>query len=254
MSISDKHIIETPEQTRLEFSVAGIGSRFLALAIDTLILVVLIAAVLLVAIILGTSGVLNFFRQGPVWALAFLLVLAFALYFGYFALFEILWNGQTPGKRAIGIRVIKETGRPLAPAEAIARNLLRIIDQLPAFYAVGVVIAMFNSLNKRIGDFVAGSIVVREQSFRAAKPIWYDTSKTPLQSPLGAHKLSADDLSLIDAFLHRRDDLAPDVRARMADEIINRFHNKLSPAARGLSAESILESLAQERRSAAGYI
>lgn len=253
MLVPDRHIIETPEQTRLEFPLAGIGSRFLALAIDMLIEAVISVVVILIAIIIGVSGALNIFRQGPVWGLALLALIAFAVYFGYFAAFEIIWSGQTPGKRIIGIRVIKETGRPLAPTETLARNLLRIVDQLPAFYALGVVVAMLNPLNKRIGDFVAGSIVVRESSFRDTKPVWYPASTTATSVQLGAQNLSAADLSLIDTFLHRRNDLDPGVRAHMADEIVTRFRSKLSPAARDLSDEAILESLAYERRSAAGY-
>ena len=96
----------------------------------------------------------------------------FALYYGYFAAFEILWNGQTPGKRAAGIRVIKESGRPLSAAETIGRNLLRIVDQLPGFYAIGIVTSLLNAQNKRFGDFVAGSIVVRESSLSAMRPSW----------------------------------------------------------------------------------
>jgi uncharacterized RDD family membrane protein YckC len=102
----------------------------------------------------------------------------FFLYFGYFALFEIIWNGQTPGKRKAGIRVIKDSGRPLTPAESIARNLMRIADWLPVFYAVGMLFTILTKENKRLGDLIAGSLVVRESSFTDLKPAWQTSSAT----------------------------------------------------------------------------
>src|SRR5580658_331155 len=241
----DKHTIETPEQLRLDFAVAGIGSRFLALAIDTLIqIAVLIATIVLVGI-LGVGG------QRSVWVIALASAGFFLLFYGYFAFFEILWNGQTPGKRAIGIRVVKDSGRPLTAAESIGRNLLRTVDQLPFFYAVGIVSAILTSGNKRLGDLVAGSMVVRESSLAAIKPVW-QTTRTETGPFLGGKALSIEDLSLIDAFLNRRNELAPEVRSRMAAQILNQLRPKLPLLDPRLSTESVLESLAWERRSAGG--
>src|SRR5512146_2669804 len=115
----DKHTIETPEQMSLHLTVAGIGSRFLALAVDTLIQVGAGIVVLVVLGLLGVAGVFAGMRQSPLWVLAALVFAAFLLMFGYFAAFEIAWNGQTPGKRIVGIRVVKDSGRPLTPAETI---------------------------------------------------------------------------------------------------------------------------------------
>jgi RDD family len=177
-------------------------------------------------------------------------VLFFLIFFGYFAIFEIAWNGQTPGKRMIGIRVVKDSGRPLTAAESIGRNLLRIVDQLPGFYAIGIVVAILNSSNKRLGDLVAGSVVVRESSLAAIKPVW-QTMRTETGPLLGGKALSIEDLALIDAFLNRRSELLPDVRSRMAAQILNQLRPKLPfHADTGLSTESVLESLAWERRSA----
>lgn len=251
---TEKHVIETPEQMRLEFGLAGIGSRFLALAIDTLIQVGLALVIVIVAAIVGLSRALGW-SQGHLWGLAVLIGLSFLLYFGYFALFEILWGGQTPGKRAIGIRVIKETGRPLSASETLARNLMRIVDQLPGFYGVGVLVALFNFRNQRIGDFVAGSIVVREQPLEEMRPVWESSQPAPAESRLGAEKLTAEDFALIEAFLNRRSELADGLRSRMAGEILRRLEGKLAlnAAAQRSSAETILESLIYERRSIAGY-
>jgi uncharacterized RDD family membrane protein YckC len=257
-SLSDKLTIETPEQMPLEFTVAGIGSRFLALAIDSLIQAGIGIGVL---IILGTLGwtTRNLGWRGEgLWLLAALGLCAFLLMFGYFAIFEILWNGQTPGKRVVGIRAVKETGRPLTPSETVGRNLLRIVDQLPVFYAVGMLVALLNAKNQRLGDFIAGSVVVRESSMKEIKPIWH-TSQSVAEAPAGGVRvstaaLSIEELTLIDAFLHRRYDLAPDVRSRMAGEILVRVQPKIvADALARLPTESLLEALAYERRSSGSY-
>jgi uncharacterized RDD family membrane protein YckC len=251
----DQLTIETPEQTALDFTVAGIGSRFLALALDTLIQTA-------VGIVVGVAGFMAIAAASAlaarlaIWGFALLILFGFFLYFGYFALFEILWNGQTPGKRVAGIRVIKDSGRPLTPAESIGRNLMRIVDLLPAFYAIGIVCAILNKENKRLGDFVAGSLVVREASLAELKPAWQaDQAAVQLaSSALGGSQLTADELALIDSFLSRRSELDYDVRLRMANQIFLRLKPKLTlPADSSLSTEGILEALAYERRAAGSY-
>jgi uncharacterized RDD family membrane protein YckC len=256
-SLFDKHTIETPEQMSLEFAVAGIGSRFLALAVDTLIQFGIGLVLLVIVSVLGFTGALLGFRQHRLWLLALFGVVVFFLMFGYFACFEIIWNGQTPGKRMIGIRVVKDSGRPLTASETIGRNLLRIVDQLPAFYAIGVLVALMNAQNKRLGDFIAGSIVVREASMKELKPVW-QTEQSSMQ-PLGSARLSTaalslEELGLIDAFLQRRSDLDWEVRSRMAAQILERLRPKLTAAARDQSStESLLEALAYECRSTGIY-
>jgi uncharacterized RDD family membrane protein YckC len=251
-ALFDQHTIETPEQLRLDFAVAGIGSRFLALAVDTLIQIAVLVLVFIALAILGTARVLALRGEPAVWLLALAGVLFFLLFFGYFAIFEILWNGQTPGKRSIGIRVVKDSGRPLTAAESIGRNLLRIVDQLPGFYAIGMAAALLNASNKRLGDLVAGSIVVRESTLAAIRPVW-QTTRTQAGPMLGGNALSVEDLTLIDTFLNRRNELTPDVRSRMAARILAQLRPKLpAHTDSGMSTESILESLAWERRSAGG--
>jgi len=241
----------------LEFAVAGVGSRFLALAIDTLIQIGVGVVIFIVVAILGVTGVFaNVIGRQSVWLVAILIAAIFLLNFGYFAFFEIVWNGQTPGKRKAGIRVIKESGRPLTAAETIGRNFLRIVDQLPGFYAVGILVALASRQNKRVGDFIAGSIVIRETPLEEIKPAWRPGQDTqPLARDSGAAaRLSLDDLALIETFLQRRSDLTVDVRSRMAAQILSRLREKLPPqAGGGRSPESILESLAYDRRTGGGY-
>jgi len=250
---ADKLTIETPEQTDLEFNIAGVGSRFLALALDTLIQ---IAATLI--FVIGGSVIFRAllpFASGATWAFALLGVLLFVIFIGYFAIFESVWNGQTPGKRIIGVRVIKDTGRPITPSEAVARNLLRLVDQMPVFlYGVGIVSALISRQNKRLGDFVAGTIVVREQELRDFRPLWQAPASTSAVT-YGAARLTAEEFSLIESFLNRRDALPPDVRYRMAEQIAMRIKPKLEvPAAMMPSSEELLEAVAAERRSSAKYL
>ncbi len=250
----------------LSFALAGVGSRFVALAIDTVIQVAVGVAVLIVVLFSGGALAGIGASVSQLWAAAIFVAVIFLLVFAYFAVFEIVWNGQTPGKRVAGIRAIKESGRPLTAAETIARNFLRIVDQLPGFYGIGVLVALLNSKNKRLGDFVAGSIVLRETPFEKVKPVWTSGRSTnPLVAPVqvdavtppalqGAGAgITIEELALIETFLHRRYDLAPEVRSRMAEQILERVKDKVpAEAASGLSTETILESLAHERRNA-GY-
>jgi uncharacterized RDD family membrane protein YckC len=247
----DKLTIETPEQTALEFPIAGVGSRFLAFGLDSLIQSLLGLVLLFVSIAFPAKYLSAISR---LWAVTILLIFAFCLYFGYFAIFEAVWNGQTPGKRVVRIRVIKETGRPIAPVESVARNLMRIVDQLPAVYAVGIVSVLLSRQSKRLGDFVAGTIVVHERALQDIKPLWRASERSSARS-YGSHALSEEDMALIESFMNRRDALEPQVRFDMADRIVKHIYSRLSvPPGDRVSGEKLLEAIAHERRSSAGYL
>ena len=158
----DHLTIETPEQIPLEFLLAGIGSRFLALALDTAIQVLAGALLLIAATVIAGTALMDS-PQGATWAMAALALAWFLVQFAYFAFFEALWNGQTPGKRYLHLRVINDSGRPITAYEAISRNLLRIVDSLPGIYAVAIVSALLSAKSKRLGDYIAGTVVVHER-------------------------------------------------------------------------------------------
>jgi uncharacterized RDD family membrane protein YckC len=238
----------------LEFPIAGVGSRFLALALDTLIQIAVFLVVGLVAGIGLAKGGVGDSSLSRIWALSLLGLFFFAVYYGYFALFEAIWIGQTPGKRVARIRVIKETGRPINAVESIARNILRLVDQLPVLYAVGIVTVLLNRKSKRLGDFVAGTIVVHERSLQDIKPLWQAASGAATFQ-YGSHSLSPEEFALIEAFLNRRDSLALDVRYKMAEQIVSRIRTQVAtPAGDSLTGEKLLEAIAKERRSSAGYL
>ena len=145
---SDKLIIDTPEQVHLEFTLAGIGSRFMAIFLDVLIEAAIYLILFLLSLLWLSGG---FFSQNrSVWWTALVTLVIFCINWGYYAIFEALWKGQTPGKRWAGIRVIKDSGRPINTFEAIARNLIRAVDFLPGFYGVGVLTMLLNSKTRKL--------------------------------------------------------------------------------------------------------
>src|SRR5260370_4844982 len=165
---SAEYSVLTPERVSLQYDVAGIGSRGAAAIVDTLIQWVTLI-VILCALTAGLAAGNAFLSvgSGPGAATLFLalFVLAvFAVADGYFILFEIVWNGQTPGKRMVGIRVIRENGYPMRPIDAVIRNLVRVVDWLPGAYGIGVLTMLLNKRPKRLGSLATGTIVVRERS------------------------------------------------------------------------------------------
>lgn len=223
---ADKLTIQTPEQTLLDFPLAGIGSRFLAIALDTLIQsLAVIVLIVVAAFVVGTRALTN--RTGGVWISAVAILVVFVIYSGYFAFFEAIWNGQTPGKRLLKLRVIQESGRPINPYQAVARNLMRLIDSLPVLYGIGCLTVLLNRQNKRLGDFVAGTVVVHEKSLVAMRPEWGVAPAQPA-GPYDLRLLGDGEFQLIETFLQRRSVLDLAVRNRMAREIAGRVANKLS--------------------------
>lgn len=179
----------------------------------------------------------------------------FCVYWGYFAFFEALWSGQTPGKRHAGIRVINQTGRAISVFEAIARNFIRVIDSLPGMYGVGVIAMFLDSRNRRLGDMVAGTVVVHERKDEGQEPLWQSASPTgTLVSANLAVKLSLQEFELIEAFLARRLDLPPEVRRDTAQRIALRIGDKLgvTPETRGAD-EDFLESVVRQFRDSAHF-
>ena len=225
MDSSDKLTIDTPEQTALEYPIAGLGSRFLALLADTAVQIVLA----FFAVIIGTfiaAGLAKIWELGPQWVFAIIIVFAFLLNAGYFALFETVWNGQTPGKRFAQVRVIKDDGRPIGAYEAIVRNALRLVDVLPGMYGVGLISIFLSRQSKRLGDYVAGTVVVHEKTLEGVRP-YVATTVDETLPPIDAAKVTLEEVQLIETFLNRRDNLEPAVRTTMASQITDRLAKKM---------------------------
>jgi uncharacterized RDD family membrane protein YckC len=244
VSAPEKLIIDTPEQIALEYPLASAGSRFLALVIDTLVQLAAFA-------ILGTFALASIAlssrvsRSATPWLLAVVLVAGFVLYYGYFAIFESLWSGQTPGKRTIGIRVVVASGRPLGPFEAILRNLLRIVDQMPGMYAVGLLSIFLTSRNQRLGDLAAGTVVVHDRPVEP--PGMPEGGGATVR--YGANRLTAEEIAVAEAFLQRRHALDSEVRLETARRIIGRVQRRLGlPLDGSVDEERVLEEIVREYR------
>ena len=183
-ALDDYLHIDTPENVAFGYEVAGIGSRFLAALVDTLLIVILqvivnVTLLLLVAAFLDFRlDDLNGLPSGWAWVAAAFGLVAFAFLWGYYIFFELLWNGQSPGKRMVGLRVLRANGAPITLAESLIRNLVRLIDFLPMYYGVGVVTMFIDSKSRRLGDLAAGTLVVRERA-----RITLESLASPLPTP-----------------------------------------------------------------------
>jgi len=245
----DQLKIDTPEQIALELPLAGIGSRFLAIAIDTLIQAALYVITGIIFLLVVPEGFSLFTSVPKTLGPALAIFVGFAIYWGYFAIFEIIWKGQTPGKRVAGIRVIKESGRPINAFEAIGRNLLRAVDMQPGvLYGFGLVCMMLNKQSRRLGDYVAGTVVVHEKPSEEVRPTW-NTASQAGSSTGGMGQVTAEELVLIETYLSRRFDLEPDVRLRTAIQIADRIKAKtgLEPQAHQ-HVDDFLEEAARKVR------
>lgn len=169
--LQEEYTIDTPENVTFAYNVVGIGSRFIGALIDTLILAGALLLVNLLFVILsgiaeGIDGRLfDPFDDVVGWTegvlLAIYAIINFVLFWGYYIFFELMWNGQTPGKRVAKIQVLRLDGNPIGFTEVAIRNLVRIIDFLPFGYGLGLSFMFFNRHARRLGDFAAGTIVVR---------------------------------------------------------------------------------------------
>lgn len=251
MSSDDKLIIETPEQTLLEFPLAGIGSRSLALAIDTLLQ---LGAALVLGLLAALISYMGFLPQiGKQYVYAILIFAAFVMEFGYFAFFETIWNGQTPGKRWTQLRVIADSGRPVGAQAAILRNLMRIVDALPFLYAVGIITSLISSQSKRAGDYIAGTVVIHEKPLPGGRSQW-DAPPASLLTAPQSRALTASELQLVETFLERRSSLQEEVRRSMARQIAERLSQGWSVPQEPLQEpEKFLEALAERSRNIAHF-
>ena len=253
--LDDELVIETPERVELHYVLANVGNRFLAAAIDHLIQAVAIVAIFLAAG--GLSG-WRLFATMSVWTAALTVLAVFGVYWGYFVAFETLWSGQTPGKRMMRLRVVREGGRPVRFFEVFVRNLLRLAIDFQPFgsYAIGVVSIIFSARSKRVGDFVAGTVVVKERATEAPslneiiKLSEIEQQRIERAAPAAfvadTRRLSAQELNAVKAFLKRRYELREPSRSVLAARIAEPISTKLGVAVQGLSPEALLEEIERQ--------
>jgi uncharacterized RDD family membrane protein YckC len=228
--VDPRDTVVTPEAVALFIDTAGLGSRMIALIVDSAIQA---AVVIALAIVLANTG------QGTVVGVFYIIAL-FVIVWGYYPLFEILWSGRTVGKRAQHLRVVRTDGQPAGAGSILVRNIIRIADFLPGFYAIGSISILLTRRNQRLGDLAAGTMVVRERA--APEPAPLDVS-FPVDRRIDTAGITQRDYIVVRDFLQRRSTFDPSARAALAASIATPLREKVGD---DYSAhdEAFLEALA----------
>ena len=225
--------VETPEHVLLDYELAGVGSRVLAAVADWLLI-----SVAFTAVVLGG----RLWQDAAPWLFAVLGLLLYAMVWGYFTCFEAFGRGQTPGKRWLGIRVLRDTGHPVTFGDAATRNLLLPVDVL---FLIGVFLIAIHPRARRIGDIVAGTVVVRDHpvEIRASRP---DAAGPVEAVPAGPPELDDEEFRLLRQFSHRAGSLPDATRVRLARTLAARFAARYP--GRPAEDEVFLERLYQDEQ------
>jgi uncharacterized RDD family membrane protein YckC len=215
--------IETPEHVRFDYQLAGPTRRALAYLIDLVIRgALLLVIVVVMALVDAASGVDGF-------SVGALYVFYFVLDWFYYVLFETIWSGRSPGKRALRLRVVGQDGHSLTVLDSVLRNLLRAADFMPFGYAVGVVVMGRDPLFRRLGDLVAGTVVVYEEPGRLGERL--QLSPPPTAAELDGlptrPDVSRQELEAIELFLRRHGSLAPLREQELAELLAPQLASRL---------------------------
>lgn len=244
--------VETPELVVLTYTVAGVGSRVAAAIIDYGICLLGYAVVLVGMISLGARSGFGGGTRSAAWVGALLYFLLFAILWGYYVLFEGLADGQTPGKRLLRLRAVRDGGYSVTFGASAVRNLVRLLDMQPLFtYGVAIASVLLTKRCKRLGDLAAGTIVVREGLAARATPATprREAGQTPEGAVPSVARLTNAEYTVLERFAERRAELTADRRAALAEQIAVRLAPALADVP-GATALSRLISLYESERSA----
>ena len=218
-------VVTTPERVSFSYTTAGLGTRFVAQAVDLFLLAIVAAAGGVVLFQLATV------LPGSDLPLILLIFFAFSLLWGYFVALEAIWSGQTPGKRLLRLRVVGLRGEPITLSQAAVRNLLRPVDFLPVYYGVGIITIFASTRSQRLGDMAAGTVVVRERQAIGLRQLLALASDAERQEQARWATMRAAGIStprrwapqmepalrrFIQAYAGRRAQLPPDRRRQLA--------------------------------------
>src|SRR4051812_4285295 len=222
--------IETPELVVVSYTVAGMGSRVYAALIDLAICALFFLGVIVGVLLLNRSSAAELATEPSptaAWAVAVMVIMQFVILWGYYLLFEGLRDGQTPGKRMLGLRAVRDGGYSVGFSASAIRNLLRIVDLQPVFtYLVGITSVAVSKSGKRLGDLVAGTMVVREALVnpplrQSALPVAADTS-----GPISA-LLPDEEFHLLERWSDRRASLSPERRRQITSQVAARLRGSI---------------------------
>jgi uncharacterized RDD family membrane protein YckC len=232
VQLDDRVTLVTPEGVALELILAGLGSRFLARLLDTVIQGVLIFA------LLATVGAL----QAPGWLEAIAIVLSFLILFAYDIAFETLNHGRTIGKQAAGIRVVGQNGEPVRFLASAVRNIARVIDFL-FVYLVGTISILATERNQRLGDLAAGTIVTRDRFPGLGRPPAPITVSPAAVATWDVSAVGPGEIQAVRQFLDRRLDLTWAARNYFAVDLARRLAPKVAGIPPNSHAEYVLEGI-----------
>jgi uncharacterized RDD family membrane protein YckC len=239
--------VATGESVAFSYELAGLGSRFLAMLVDLTIqvLVVVLLLLLLAWGAQGTAGVKNLAAPSKIVdaiVKAIYIIAGFILFFGYFIIFEWLFNGRTPGKRLLGIRVIRDGGFPVDFTAAVVRNVVRVLEVALGFYAVSAVSTLLSPRNRRLGDYAAGTIVVRDNPYEraASRPFGRDEERDDVL----VRELTPSQRDLILRYVERRNGLSLAARTALAGQIAASVRPKLAASFEHIDDDHLLVHLA----------
>ncbi|MEW6496149.1 MAG: RDD family protein [Cyanobacteriota bacterium] len=252
MRFFNRITLQTPESVELEFTLAGIGNRAYALLIDYLVWATLLIFFFIFWAIfswqlLNILG--NWVRsngQIELWLIAIQILVTFFIYVGYFVIFEALWQGQTPGKRYVKIRVIRDDGRPVGLQQSTLRALLRPFDD---FLFLGTFLIVFGKQEKRLGDWVAGTVVIQEERPVASASIPVSQEAQSLASQLlidaDISQMLPEDFAVVREYLQRRAAMIPEARSELSRQLAKQFKEviTLESVPKGTSANLFLEAV-----------
>ncbi len=241
MEYEDKVRIATPEGVEIELALAGIGSRLAARLIDVLIQAAIAAAVLLIF----AETVDEDSLAGTLVAVIGIL-LAFGVFWGYDVAFEAFNGGKTPGKRALGVRVVGEHGEPVSFSTAAVRNILRLIDEYLTLWLGALVSMVRSKRTQRLGDMAAGTLVVKDRPVEAGLEAGVGISTLgglDSASRWDTTQISEADLAAARRYLERRAQLTDHVRGHLAGDLAARLRPKVGGGDPGLAPDQFLELL-----------
>lgn len=216
----------------LDLPLASLGSRALAQVLDVCLLQVVQIAVVLTGLALMAAAGITFGESATTWVVVVFLVVLFSIQWGWFAAWELAWEGQTPGKRALGLRVVADDGGAAGTVAILVRNLLRTVDFLPGGYCLGVLVMFFHPQSKRVGDLAGGTVVVVEgRPTREVRRVW----------PSG---LGAADVRLVERFFAEAWSLAPERRAELGRLLLARLAERHPGLVRDVPEDPVAALLA----------
>jgi len=230
--VQDFDFIETPENVELQRRLAGIGTRFIAGLIDNLLigLMYLVLFLFLVIFDMNIAGKAGIESPARIWALTLVIIIAFAIYWGYFVFFEMRTNGQSPGKKFMKIRVVQMEGTGISFNAIAIRNLLRAVDMI-GLYAIAGISMFFTQKMQRLGDLAAGTVVVSEElpNYSAyndqKRQVLDNEAITP--GALEATGLKPQEYRLLNNYWLRREELSLEVRSRLLPQLVRPVLSRL---------------------------